>query len=67
MVQREGSSLTLTFDGGQKIILLAETGALFFLEERDLTFEFVEGSPNEKSRIWVRENGVMVEEALFSQ
>jgi len=58
-VKRDGGTLSLVI-GDQKYILYPFGQNLFFVKDRDLTFEFTEGP----SRMVVRENGNIVEEAV---
>lgn len=67
IVQREGDLLALQFNKGQKAVLYPETDNRFFMKERDLTFEFVIGTQGEVSKMLVRENGEVVEEAVCSK
>ncbi|HEY1202253.1 MAG TPA: hypothetical protein VGE79_14785, partial [Niastella sp.] len=56
----ENGTVTLLI-GGKKIPLLAEKEGLFFLKERDLTFEFIR-SGNAITKMIVRERGDIAEE-----
>jgi Domain of unknown function (DUF4440)/Domain of unknown function (DUF3471) len=61
-VSHADNILTLVVGGKTKFVLHPESENLFFITERDLTFEFVkEGS--KVSKIIVREHGAVVEEA----
>jgi len=62
-VQRESDLLHL-FIGDQKYILYAQSDIMFFLKDRDLTFEFIKGQKGDISKVIVRENGNVVEEAI---
>jgi hypothetical protein len=66
-IERAGNELVLSIHEGQKSVLYAETENRFFIKERDLTFEFVKDSRGEVSRMLVRENGEIVEEAVYSK
>jgi hypothetical protein len=63
-VRREDGTLVLSFGGKSdgSLILHPEGGGLFFVMERDLTFEFVRGAG--AWMIQVRERGALVEEAV---
>ena len=61
----ENGSLTLT-TGNSRFILFPETDNLFFVKDRNLTFEFI----SEKGKIIkmiIRENGELVEEAQIKK
>jgi len=62
-VQREADLLHL-FIGDQKYILYAQSDNTFFVKDRDLTFEFIKNQKGDVSRMTVRENGTVVEEAV---
>jgi hypothetical protein len=62
-VQRETGELHL-FIGGEKYILYAQSNSSFFVEDRDLTFEFSTDEKGKVSKMIVRENGSIVEEAV---
>jgi Domain of unknown function (DUF4440) len=59
-VQRKNSTLVL-IDKNKQSILYSETGNLFFIKDRDLTFEFVKDG-KKVSSIKIRDNGNLVEE-----
>jgi hypothetical protein len=59
-VQRKNNTLVL-IDKNKQSVLYSETGNLFFIKDRDLTFEFVKDG-KKVSSIKVRDNGVLVEE-----
>ncbi len=67
VIQREGNGLTLSIHQGQKSVLYPETEGRFFMKERDLTFEFVKDDRGEVTKMLVRENGEIVEEAVYSK
>lgn len=62
-VQRETDVLHLLI-GDQKYVLYAQSDNIFFVKERDLTFEFVKDQKGNISKLTVRENGNVVEEAV---
>lgn len=62
-VQRQADLLHLLI-GDQKYILYAESDNIFFVKDRDLTFEFVKDQKGNISKFSVRENGNVVEEAV---
>jgi len=62
-VQREADLLHLLI-GDQKFILCAQSDSMFFVKDRDLTFEFFKSPKGDISKMIVRENGNVVEEAL---
>jgi hypothetical protein len=62
-VQRESDVLHLLI-GDQKYILYAQSDNLFFVKDRDLTFEFVKDQKGNISKMSVREKGNVVEEAV---
>jgi hypothetical protein len=49
--------------GGKVSILYPETANRFFMKERDITVEFVNGNNGKPSKLVVRENDAVVEEA----
>ena len=61
-VSRADNLLTLVVGGKTKFVLHPESENLFFITERDLTFEFVK-EESKVSKIVVREHGAVVEEA----
>jgi hypothetical protein len=61
-VQREKDLLNLVI-GNEKYILYPESGNSFFVQDRDLTFEFSKNEKENTSKMIVRENGNIVEEA----
>jgi len=63
VINKENELLTLT-SKGKKSILYPEKQNLFFMKERDLTFEFVKDEENKNYKLVVRENGEIVEELL---
>ncbi|WP_207432216.1 nuclear transport factor 2 family protein [Sabulibacter ruber] len=65
-IQQEDSALIL-LTNHQKIALHPETQNRFFARERDLTFEFISGNGKAASKMVVRENGNVVEEAVLHQ
>jgi Domain of unknown function (DUF4440) len=60
IVETTKSALKLT-GGNSEFILYPETNNRFFVEERDLTFEFIAGS-GRISKLIIRENGKIVDE-----
>lgn len=60
-IQPDSSRLTL-MAGGKKFSLLPERTDLFFMKERDLTFEFIRDSNNAVVKLIVRERGEIAEE-----
>jgi len=64
MVRRDKGTLVLTFGSGDAALTLhPEADRVFFVEGRDLTFEFVE-NPGPGWTMKVREGGAIVEEAV---
>lgn len=63
-VQKSGNGLLLTLQN-KTFVLHPETANRFFIKDRDLTFEFVENSKHAVLKMLVRENGSVVEEAVF--
>jgi hypothetical protein len=61
-VRRENDLLNLTI-GDQKYILHPQSDNSFFAKDRDLTFEFKRNEKGNVSKLIVRENGNVVEEA----
>jgi hypothetical protein len=61
-VTRADNLLILVIGGNTKFVLHPESENLFFITERDLTFEFVR-TATKVSKIVVREHGAVVEEA----
>ena len=64
IVQREQNLLVLLIKE-KKYILYPESGNLFFTKDRDLTFEFIKNEKKKVSKLLVRENGEIVEDAEF--
>ncbi len=62
-VQREIGQLHLLI-GDEKYILYAQSANSFFVKDRDLTFEFSKNEKGNVSKLMVRENGNLVEEAV---
>jgi hypothetical protein len=62
-VQKETDLLHLII-GDQKYILYPQSDNIFFVKDRDLTFEFVKNQKGNISKMTVRENGNVVEEAV---
>ncbi len=62
-VQKETDLLHLLI-GDQKYNLYAQSDNIFFVKDRDLTFEFIKDQKGNISKITVRENGNVVEEAV---
>jgi hypothetical protein len=63
-VKGNGGLLALTIKNNT-IALYPEAHNLFFVKDRDLSFEFVKNEKNKVSRLLVRENGEVVEEAIL--
>lgn len=61
-INKKNNALELQL-GEFKGTIYPESEKLFFLKERNLTFEFVKGGKNKIEKIIVRENGAIVEEA----
>ncbi len=61
-VQRESDLLHLLI-GNQKYVLHAQSDSTFFVEDRDLTFEFTKNQEGIISKVTVREHGNIVAEA----
>ncbi len=59
------SGLLVLQAGNNTFSVYPEAVNLFFIKERDLTFEFVKGSNNKVQKMVMRENGDIVEEAVF--
>jgi hypothetical protein len=62
MVERQDDQLQLSIDGS-KYILYPESNTIFFVKDRDLTFEFARNTKGKISKLIIRENGKIVEEA----
>lgn len=62
-VQMENDVLHLLI-GDNKYVLYPETNTRFFVTDRDLIFEFAENKDAKISKLIVRENGKIVEEAV---
>jgi hypothetical protein len=62
-VKREAGLLVLTINNNN-VVLYPETENIFFVKDRNLTFEFVKNGKNKVSKLVVRENEQIVEEAL---
>lgn len=65
-VQRENDLLSLVI-GDQKYLLYPQSNNSFFVKDRDLTFEFSKNEKGNVSRMVVRENGNIVEEAVVKK
>ena len=52
--------------GPMELLLLVEKDNLFFHEQSNLTFEFIKNNKQEITKVIIRENGEIVEEALRS-
>lgn len=63
-VKREGALLLLSVND-KPVTLYPEAENRFFVKDRDLSFEFIRGDKNKVSRMVVRENGKIVEEAVI--
>jgi hypothetical protein len=61
-IKREGHLLTL-ITGDKKFILYPETETVFFIKDRDLTFEFVWDEKKKVTALIVREGGQIVDKA----
>lgn len=62
-IQRVDNALALLL-GDQKLILYPETDNVFFVKERDLTFEFVKDKNNNIIQMIIREKGDIVEKVF---
>lgn len=65
-VERDNDTLLLLL-GGQKMVLYPQSATNFFMKERDLTFDFSKDSGGKTSKITIRENGKIVDEALIKR
>lgn len=61
IIQKENDRLILV-SKNEKSVFYPETQNLFFMKERDLTFEFIKKGGDKDYRLVVRENGEVVEE-----
>jgi len=61
-VARGENELVLTLGGNKKVVLHPESENVYFVADRDVTFEFVSGG-TKVSKIVIRERGAIVEEA----
>lgn len=61
IIQKENDLLIFVSDN-KKSIFYPETQNLFFMKERDLTFEFIKNSGDKDYKLVVREHGEVVEE-----
>lgn len=66
LVKKTAEGLLLLI-GDKKYPIYPSAPNLFFSKERDLTFEFVRNANNSVSKMLVRENGSLVEEAVRMQ
>jgi len=64
IIQREQGYLTL-LSKDKKSTLYPEAENRFFMKDRDVTFEFIKNEKNKISKMIVRENDEIVEEAVF--
>ena len=62
-IPREKNLLILV-NNDNKTVMYPETKNLFFMKERDLTFEFTKDKNNVIDKLIVRENGNIAEELL---
>jgi hypothetical protein len=51
----------------KKSMLYPETHNLFFIKERDLSFEFIKSGKNKDYKLLVRENGEIVDELTMEK
>jgi hypothetical protein len=65
VIKRENENL-IQIVNGKKFIIYPETATLFFLKERDLTFEFLGKKTNDRKMV-VRQNDEIVEELIFQK
>jgi Domain of unknown function (DUF4440)/Domain of unknown function (DUF3471) len=65
-VQREKDLLVL-FSDNKKLPLYPESETVFFAKERDLTFEFIKNEKGKISKMIVREDGKIAEEAVYQK
>jgi hypothetical protein len=63
VVNEEQGCLNLII-GDKRFLIVPETESMFFMTDRDLTFEFVTDSSSKKRKMIVRENGKVVDEAI---
>jgi hypothetical protein len=63
IIQKENDLLTFGSEN-KKSILYPEKQNLFFMKERDLTFEFIKNSGDKDYKLVVREHGEVVEELI---
>lgn len=66
-VKRSGELLILIDSRNTSVALYPEADNRFFVKERDLSFEFLKNEKNKASKLLVRENGQLVEEARYKQ
>ena len=66
ILQKENDLLTFV-NNNKKSILYPQDQNLFFMKERDLTFEFIKNEKNKVERLLVRENGEIVEQLTFQK
>jgi len=66
IIQKENNLLTFA-DNNKKSILYPEGQNLFFMKERDITFEFMKNGKDKVDKLLVRENGEIVEELIFQK
>lgn len=63
IISKENDLLTFVSEN-KKSVFYPETQNLFFMKERDLTFEFIKKGGDKEYRLVVRENGEVVEELI---
>lgn len=66
-VRRQGETLVLSFASGGEFILYPESDTLFFIKDRDLTFEFVRRGGSATTLMRVREHGAVVDEGAADE
>ena len=66
IIRREKSYLIL-LNKNKQLTLFPEAENRFFLKDRDVTFEFIKNEKNKISKMIVRENDEIVEEAVFAK
>jgi hypothetical protein len=65
-IQRDGDTLLLLIEKSNWV-LYPESGSLFFLEDRDFTFQFVKNARHQVTKMIIRERGKIVETARASR
>lgn len=66
IIQKENNLLAI-LNKTKKAILYPEAQNLFFMKERDLTFEFITTGVNKAYKLLIRENGELVEELTLQK